>query len=328
MLRYNIGMKKFARWTLLCFIPIVGGIVCFIVGNTLPNSTVTYAGMLSLIAGLPAMMIIFLIVGLILMSLGKLSGDKSDAEKSENAEQTEPADGEAPNGVENVADDNATAADEASGVETKEEAGSQKEREREMVSAVNRTSGFESRVKLGESEAAHVAEGMKNAPKWGIALGLTFFFLLVADVVVATVLAINRIFVGTIICAALFAVVIITLLIVMSVRRARATNGDISKAKKITEGIVKTCYMVGTATTRSGGMRHSPNSGTVRLHSVTYRVLVIADGTEYEAFTNQFYENDEKVKIAVMGKKHAKIIDDARPEEPSEITEEQNEKAE
>ena len=101
-----------------------------------------------------------------------------------------------------------------------------------MINAINSSSRFESRMRMWEYEAAHVAEGMKNAPKWGIALGLTFFFLLVADVVVATVLAIKEIFVGTIICAALFAVVIITLLIVMSVRRARATNGDISKAKK------------------------------------------------------------------------------------------------
>ena len=159
----------------------------------------------------------------------------------------------------------------------------------------------------------HIAEGMRNSPKWGVALGLTFFFSLLALLIVATVLLINRIFIGAIVCAAIVGVVLITTFIVMTVSRAIAMKGDISKAKKITEGKVKTCFMAGTATTKSGGL-HRGNGKTVRIKSVTYRVIVIADGEEYGAFSKQFYETDEKVTIADMGKKRARILEAAELE--------------
>ena len=96
----------------------------------------------------------------------------------------------------------------------------------------------------------------------------------------------------------------------MSISRAKATNGDIGKAKSITEGKVKACFMIGTTTTRTGGThRQSAGGTTVRINSVTYRVIVIADGVEYAAFSKQFYETGEMVTIAVMGKKRAKIVE-------------------
>lgn len=284
-------MKKFARFTLLCFIPVVAGVVCLIVGNTTGNSTVTYAGMLSLIAGLPAMMIIFLIVGLILMSTGKLGdGKKPESDTTDTTDTTD------------AADNKTTITD----VAREEETPSQREREQNAIDKVNSSSRYESRVNMSEYEIQHVAEGMKNAPKWGVAVGLTSFFLLVADLIAATVLLINRIFIGAIVCAALFGVVIITAFTVVAVSRAKALNGDISKAKKITEGKVKTCFSVDTATTKSGG--------TVRISGVTYRVIVSADGEEYAAFSKQFYETGETVTIAVTGIKRAKIVDEAELE--------------
>ena len=274
-------MKKFARLTLLCFIPVGVGVVCFIVGNSIGNSTVTYVGMLSLIAVLPAMMLVFLIIGLILGSMGKLSG------KTDKADETL----------------------------------SQKEQEQNMIDAVNSTSRFESRVNMAEYEMQHVAEGMKHAPKWGIALGLTFFFSLVALLIAATVLLIKGVFIGAIVCAGLFGGTLITTFIAMTISRAIAKNGDISKAKKITEGKVKTCYMVGTATTRTGGNRYRITNGeTVRINSVTYRVLIDADGEEYAAISNDFYETDEIVTIAVMGKKHAKILNQTELKELNNST--------
>ncbi len=293
-------MKKFARFTLLCFIPVVAGVVCLIVGNTTGNSTVTYAGMLSLIAGLPAMMIIFLIVGLILMSTGKLGdGKKPESDTTDTTDTTD------------AADNKTTITD----VAREEETPSQREREQNAIDKVNGSSRYESRVNMSEYEIQHVAEGMKNAPKWGVAVGLTSFFLLVADIIAATVLLINRIFIGAIVCAALFGVVIITAFTVVAVSRAKALNGDISKAKKITEGKVKTCYMVGTATTRTdGNCYQSSNGQTVRVSGVTYRVIVSADGEEYAAFSKQFYETGETVTIAVTGIKRAKIVDEAELE--------------
>ena len=197
--------------------------------------------------------------------------------------------------------------------QTQEKTPSQKEREQNAIADVNNASGYVSRAKMAEYEIQSVAEGMKHAPKWGIVVGIGGFLFLVADLAAATVLLINRIFVGAIVCAALLGVVLITALIAMIVSRAKAMNGDISKAKKITEGKVKACFMVGTATTKSGGIPHG-NGKTVRIHSVTYQVIVIADGEEYRAFSKQFYETDENVTIAVMGKNRAKIVENAEPE--------------
>ena len=188
---------------------------------------------------------------------------------------------------------------------------SQREREQAMIESVNSSSHFESRANMANYEMQSVMEGMRHAPKWGIVLGFTFFFLLAADLIVATVLLINHIFVGAIVCAALFAVIVITTFIAMTISRSRALNGDISKAKKIIEGIVITCFMVGTTTVRSGGSRYQHNMGeTVRINDITYCVKISADGKEYTAFSNQFYEKCQKVTIAVMGKRRAKIVDE------------------
>lgn len=312
-------MKKFIKSTYLVLIPIAIGVVCFLVGSFTLNSDIQHVGLLALVAGVPAVMIVLFIVGLILMLSGKLSD--GTASKADTTDTTSTA-GED--------DDTATAADEANGGEanggeatekasgggSEEKTLSQREREQNMINAVNNSSRYESRMKMAEYELQSVAEGMKNAPKWGVVLGLTSFFSLVALLIVATVLLINRIFVGAIICAALFAGIIITVLIVMTISRARAMHDDISKAKRITEGKVKACFMIGTTTMQTGGLRHG-NGKTVRIADVTYRVIVIADGEEYGAFSKRFYETDEKVTIAVMGKKRAKIVKD---EELEEIT--------
>ena len=182
---------------------------------------------------------------------------------------------------------------------------SQREREENALNAINDSERFESRANMANYEMQHVREGMRNAPKMGIVIGITSFLLLVADLIVATVLLIKGILVGAIVCAALFGGVIIIALISTVVSRAIAMNGNISRAKKIIEGNVKTCFMSDTTTVKTDGS----HSQTVRVTGVTYRVVVIADGKEYGAFSRQFYETDEKVTIAVMGKKRAKIVD-------------------
>ena len=198
---------------------------------------------------------------------------------------------------------------------------SQKEREQSMVEAVNSASHFESRVNMANYEMQSVREGMKNAPKWGVALGLTFFFLLIADLITATILLINKIFVGAIVCAVVFGVVIITAFICTVISRARAMNGDIRNAKKIIKGKVKTCFMASMTSTRSGGSQHHQNADTVRINNVTYRVVVIADdGEEYGAFSKRFYKFDEEITIAVMGKRRAKIVEGAELEKYNSST--------
>lgn len=293
--------------------------MCLILGtNVFDNSTVAFAGMIVLEVGVPGTMVILIAVGLILGATGKLDGGKSKSETTDATETmtdvAEPTSDET-----STAENNTTVVDEKTDGAANE-ALSQREREQQAIDAVNDSSYFESRVNMADYELQSVREGMKHAPKWGVALGLTWFFLLLADVIAATVLLIKEIFVGAIVCAAIFGGVLIATFIVMTIRRARAKNGDISKAERITEGTVKACFMIGTTTTKSGGIRHD---STVRIHSVTYKVIVCADGEEYDAVTEKFYETDEKVTIAVMGKKRAKIVDEPIPEEPNGIKEEE-----
>ncbi|MDE5562466.1 MAG: hypothetical protein K2J01_02835 [Clostridiales bacterium] len=283
----RIAWIRFIVLHVLVLIPIVIGVTCFIVGNRTNNNTLSFVGMLAFEVGVPVVMAILIAIVLTwkIRSIRKLESDTTDT--------TNTAD---------TAVDKTDATDEVSGDEAKEQTPSQKEHEQNMIDAVNRTNRYASRTNMANYEVESIAEGMKHAPKWGLPVGLTCFFSLFALLITATVLLINRIFVGAIICAAIVGVVLITTFIVMAVSRAKATNGDISKAKKITEGKVKACFMAGTSTTRAGG--------SVRIAGVTYRVIVIADGVEYGAFSNRFYETDEKVTIAVMGKKRAKIVDD------------------
>ncbi|MDE6293511.1 MAG: hypothetical protein K2L88_02680 [Clostridiales bacterium] len=287
-----LAWVRFAVLHILVLIPLATGLGCVIGGNTHGNHTIAFAGMLILSAGLPAVMIILVISVLIWKYRGIRQAESDTTDTTDN---------------------NTTPTDEARDGVAEEQTPSQSEREQKAIAAVNSTNRIASRVNLANYEMDSIAEGMKHAPKWGLPVGLTCFFSLFTLLIVATVLLINRIFIGAIVCAAIVGVVLITTFIVMAVSRAKATNGDISKAKMIIEGKVKACFMIGTTTTKSGGLPHN-NGGTVRIQSVTYRVIVIAEGIEYGAFSKQFYEKGEKVTIAVMGKKRAKIVEDAELE--------------
>lgn len=279
---------RFILLNVAVFIPLAVGMGCLIGGTNHDNHTVALIGKYTL-AAVPVVMAILVAAVLIWKFRGvrKSESDTTD-----------------------TTDDKTAVADEAPSGEAKEETPSQREREQQAIAAVNSTEGFISRANLANYEAEHISEGMKHAPKWGLPVGLICFFSLITLLVAATVLLIKHIFVGAIVCATIFGVIIITAFIVMAVSRAKATNGDISKAKKITEGKVKACFMVGMAETRT----LYGHGETVRIQGVTYQVIVTADGNEYRAFSKQFYETDENVTIAVMGKKRAKIVENAEPE--------------
>ena len=272
----RVAWIRFIVLHVLVLIPLAIGLGCLIGGTNSNNHTVAFVGMLFLDAVLPAVMAILVAVVLVwkYRSVKKSKSETTVTTRDEN-EQTL----------------------------------SQREREQNMIDAVNSTSRMASRANMSAYEMDSIVEGMKYAPKWGLPVGLACFFSLFALLIVATVLLIKRIFVGAIVCAAIVGVILITTFIVMTVSRAKATNGDIRKAKKITEGKVKACFMIGTTTMKTGGMRNG-NGGTVRITGVTYRVIVDADGEEYGAFSKQFYESGENVTVAVMGRKRAKIVED------------------
>lgn len=259
----------------LILIPLIVGLVLVMTGNGI--------GVYVLAIGIPGVMIVLVIVGLIMMMKGKLFNKKQSADGLNQGEGTEKEEGVA------------------------------KAEEQAAIKGINSTRYFVNRYKLAEYEARNIIKGTENASKKGMAAGIIFFVLLVADFALAVVFAIKQIWAGTIVCAALFVVSIVTVLIASAVRQSKSMRADISKAEKIVDGIVKSCVMSSTVTTKAV-MRNRVTAPTVRVNSVIYRVIVSADGGEYEAFSNRFYETDEKAVIAVLGKKSAKILDETEIE--------------
>lgn len=275
----RIAWIRFFLINAAVLIPLAVGLGCLIGGTNSNNHTVAFAGKIVLEAVVPGVMAI-LVAAVLIWKYRSIKKFKEESAATDEAQ--------------------------AESDEAKEETPSQREREQNMLNAVNSTRGYASRAKLAEYEMEHVVEGMSHAPKWGLPVGLICFFSLLGLLIAATILLIKRIFVGAIVCAAIVGVTLITTFIVMAVSRARAVNGDISKAKKITEGKVKSCFMVGMAETRTP----FGHGETVRVQGVTYRVIVVADGVEYGAFSNKFYETGETVTVAVMSKNKAKIVED------------------
>ncbi|MDE6001770.1 MAG: hypothetical protein K2G96_05585, partial [Clostridia bacterium] len=114
-----------------------------------------------------------------------------------------------------------------------------------------------------------------------------------------------------IVCAALFGAKIIIILITVAIKQRIAMHGDISKADKFVCGKVNSCVLSSMRTTKSV-------TPTVRVNSVVYRVVVGTEDAVYATYSKQFYETDEKVVLAVTGKKRAKLIQEADLENQSE----------
>ncbi|MDE5756786.1 MAG: hypothetical protein K2I23_06830 [Clostridia bacterium] len=136
----------------------------------------------------------------------------------------------------------------------------------------------------------------ENSQKLGFVIGIGGFFLLVADLITATVLLINGIYVGAIVCAAIFVGLLATAFIAAAIDHAKVTKDDIRYAKKITEGEVIRCIMTSMSAAKSTGQ---------------YMVEVSADGAEYVASSAQSYEAGEKILVGVMSKKRAIIVDES-----------------
>ena len=116
---------------------------------------------------------------------------------------------------------------------------------------------------------------------------LASFFLLVADLIAATVFLVKGIYVGAIVCAALFVGGILAGIIVAIIDHKMTMRNDIRTAKKITEGKVLRC---------------------ITSSMTTYDVTISADGAEYVVSSKQSYEPDETVKVAIMNKKRTIIV--------------------
>ncbi|MDE6189680.1 MAG: hypothetical protein K2G37_05295 [Clostridia bacterium] len=287
-------MKLLFRICFFILLPII-----LIVGLTLIITGAEPRGMV-LAIGIPSILVGYFIIWFIMP-------DKKKEDQSNTVEQSDKQ-LSALNEIE-VAEDTASNAAELSG----------KEKEQAALNAINSSKYYSSQMKMAEYEARHVKEGMKNATPKGMAFGIIYFLFLVADAVAATVLFIKHIFIGAIICAAIFAVVIIATLITVVVIESMSLNANISKAKKFVCGEIKSCIMSSTRSVKT--------NSNVRVRGVVYRVVVKAeDGAQYTAYSRRFYEKGEPVLLAIIGLKLAKIVEENNLENQTNTLENQNDK--
>ena len=137
---------------------------------------------------------------------------------------------------------------------------------------------------------------IKTPPNIVPALCITAFFLLFGDLIAATVLLITGHKIGGIVCAALFASILISVVAVTLIRAEWSLRYDIRKAKRITEGKVERCIMSSMTATKS--------------NDSLYSVTVSIDGNEYTLSSKDSYESDDTVMVAIFNKKRARIVNE------------------
>ena len=276
-------MKKLRLMSLIVLIPIVLGIVMLIVGSVMDNETARYVGVLSLSAGVPATMFVLVVVGLVLMMTGRLnlSDSKSNTTSTQSEETQQPS----------------------------EEKQQQSEREKEylQLADINTSRRYESKIKEAEYISRHTSEAYKNSTVKQKILGWLFFGCLIGDFALIVVFGMLRIWIGAIVCFCLFGGTILISLLVTVIRQKISMSG-VGKRKKgeVLDGVVKSCTLSSTTST---------GSNTVRIAKVVYAVTVTVNENEYTAYSEDFYEKGENIKICRIGKRLATILDDEELEE-------------
>ena len=140
-----------------------------------------------------------------------------------------------------------------------------------------------------ESKQNALIKETKTPPNIILILCISAFFLLFGDLIAATALLITGHKIGAIVCAALFAGILITVVTTSIISAEWALRNDIRKAKKITEGKVIRSVMANMS---------------------EFSVEVSVDNKEYTLSSNESYETDDTVKVAIFSGKRARIVDE------------------
>ncbi|MDE7163656.1 MAG: hypothetical protein K2O44_06265 [Clostridia bacterium] len=267
-------MKKLTKLSFLVPVPFLVGLALRIAGTYTDNQGLARVGTGIMIYGTPIIMFILVVVGIIMMTTGKLSDKKSDVTFGESAE------------------------------ESSEEG--QKSEEEKALEDINSSYGYESKMKLAEYQMDHVAKAYANSSKGNRIKGWLFFGFLMTDFALCMIFIFLNIMLGFFICLGIFAGTIIISIIVVVILQKTSMSGRINNDKYETcQGVVKACVL---SSMGSSGGAHEYS--TVRVNSVTYRVIVIVDGREYDAYSDVYYNEGDKLTVAVKknGRGVAKII--------------------
>ncbi|MDE6075143.1 MAG: hypothetical protein K2G26_01765, partial [Clostridia bacterium] len=153
----------------------------------------------------------------------------------------------------------------------------------------------------------HVADAYANANKGNRIKGWLFFGFLMTDFALCMIFIFLNIMLGFFICLGIFAGTILISIIVVVILQKTSMSRKINYDKYETcSGIVKACVL---SSMGSSGGAHEYS--TVRVNSVTYRVIIIVDGREYDAYSKRTYAEGDTLTVAVKknGKGVAKIIE-------------------
>lgn len=255
---------------------LITGIVLNVVGHRTGNITLAKVGIGILTYGLPATMFTLVVVGLVLMMTGKLS----DSDKNKKSDVTF-----------------GKSAEEAAAEETEDE----------KIEKINSSYGYESQKQLAEYQIDHVANAYKNSGRGDRIKGWLFFGFLMTDFALILVFAFLGIMIGALVCFCLFGGTIILSLIVKVILEktsmSRRFNPD-----KYERRIATVKASVLSSMGNSGGGR---SGSTVRVSSVTYRIILDVDGKEYNAYSGYCYPEGEAIDVWVRknGGGVAKIVE-------------------
>ena len=278
-------MKKLYKIALIGFVPLILGFVLLITGGVVNNDTLVYAGSMILSIGFPVTLFILVVVGIILAITGKLSDNQNGSE-----------------------------ADVTGALEEQNEDGeTEAVKEQRALEDINSAYGYASQYKMGEYEIDHTAKIYRNSNfKEKVFSWILFGFLMTAFGLAFVSILMNQM-IPFFICGGVFAGTILICLIVKTVMEKTSQSSKVNPKKYVYKtATVKACLLSSMSST--GGTHNS----TVRVGSVTYRILLDIDGKRYNAYSKKVYETGERIEVAVKknGKGVAKIV--AKPPEENE----------
>ncbi|MDE6293163.1 MAG: hypothetical protein K2L88_00900 [Clostridiales bacterium] len=290
--------------------PIVLGIAFMVIGSFADNETMYHVGVWILTAGIPIVMFVLVVIGLILMITGKIdiSDDKkrdADKKQDEQSEWEEVEDEDDNKDKAEIKKPQSVKQDEQSEwIEVDDEDEDKEQSEREMeyrdLAAINTSHGRANRDKNAEDIIRHAANNYRNAPKKDKILGWMFFGFLMTGFALIIVFFMLDIFVGAIVCFCIFGGTILIALLVTVLRQKISMGFGVSKKKKrdALYGRVTSCDVASTTKVNN------------RITKVVYQVIIVDGENEYNAYTESFYETGDKVKFCKIGKRLVSIVDE------------------
>lgn len=273
-------MRKLAKLSFIILIPIVLGGILTAAGFFTADETVSVIGFWVLAAGIPAVMVVLITVGLVLIITGRLNLD--DSKKGDKSSQPERK--------------KRKATDEESDIRK-----------------VNSSYGYKSKYESAKYQANHISKIYKLSDLGDRIKGWLFFSFLIIDFVLILVFAFLGITLGAIICFCLFTGTILicflvkTILEKISISRKHKPSKYFSKTGKVMATVLSSMTSTGTKYTE-------------RINSVTYRVIIKVDGKTYNAYSKNFYEEGETVEVLIKrnGKGNAIIQSPPKSETSSD----------